>query len=359
MATPSANPFSRFNTTPVVIVEDRLCTRCSYNLKGLKTTDRCPECGNPIRPRQVGGGNMTEAPLPYLDRLATWAGIGVAAAGVVFVMMLAGAAFKPGNAALLATSGLTAFAALWWGYAVRVVTEPRRLGVASNINTETEWKRWRYLTRWSQWLWGVGFTLVFVAATALHGALALQNAAGPSTTGFVMPAIVTASAMVGTAALLLAFAGLIPTAVYLSFLADWANDISLAMRLRMAPFMLLISLPVGAFFMILLSMVRSTARMIIIAPAIAIVGAGLLVCLGFFIVPLIQFAILCHWARKNSTQALDRDRRASAAIVRRVEDGKAKDQPTPRVREGKPSRPQGLHMPATGGEGYDLAPDDH
>ncbi len=35
-----------------VIETDRLCGKCRYNLRGLPTNGRCPECGHPIR----GGG---------------------------------------------------------------------------------------------------------------------------------------------------------------------------------------------------------------------------------------------------------------------------------------------------------------
>lgn len=358
MATPTINPFTRFSTVPVLITEDRLCTRCSYNLKGLKTTERCPECGTPIRPKQVGGGSMTEAPLPYLERLAVWSSLGVTAAGIAFCVGLTGAAFQPGSAGAVIVAGLTALAAWGWGYSVRIITEPRRLGVASNIDPQTEWRAWRSSARWSQWMWGAGFTLLFVAVTAYYGALVRQGPPGPNTPPLVMPGIVPVATWLGAAALLAALAGLIPTAVHMSFLADWANDITLAMRLRMAPFMLIVSIPVAALFVGVLSLVRSSARMVVILPAIAIVGVGLLVCLGFFVVPLVQFANLCRWAKKNSNQTLDRDRRASAAIVKRIEGGQAKAEPTPRHREGKAARPQGLHIPATGGEGYELAPQD-
>jgi hypothetical protein len=157
-----------------------------------------------------------------------------------------------------------------------------------------------------------------------------------------------------------AFAGLLFTVVYISFLADWANDLSLGMRLRVTPFSLLAIIPVGALTGGVASLVRSSPRMIVVAPLMLIVGGAFLVCIGFFVVPIIQFAVLCHWARKNVDEGLDRDRRASSNIVKRIEEGKAKHEPAPQAfRNREKRRPQGNYLaPRDDGEAIALAPEE-
>src|SRR5262249_5570959 len=55
-----------------VIQHDRICPGCSYNLKGLRTGERCPECDSPI-PMKVStrhGWMMTQSPVEYLRGLS-------------------------------------------------------------------------------------------------------------------------------------------------------------------------------------------------------------------------------------------------------------------------------------------------
>lgn len=344
------NPFA----TPVarIITHDRACHRCAYNLKGLKTGDRCPECGTPIRVQRVGGGSMTEAPMAYLDRLAWWSTAGVVLLGATLGFMVAAGFMPSGSPITVFLAGGAALTSGLWALAVYRTTEPRRLGEASTINTDEEWRGLRTWTRVLACAAPAGLAIAFVCATVAYG-----RAASAAAGAVVTPSPFLAWCMVGAGVLLLAgFVGLFLTGAYWSLLADWANDMALAMSLRAAPFVMLITVPVAALFVFMIGLARATARMIIVAPAIVIAGAGLLACLWFAGMPFIRFAVLGHWARANQVATLTRDRRASAAIVRRVEDGQAKDESLPAVPVHAPSRPQGAFLPRSGEGSYDLAP---
>ncbi|MDX2131006.1 MAG: hypothetical protein SFY69_03005 [Planctomycetota bacterium] len=367
MRTPFSNPSAVSGA--MVIGEDRACARCGYNLRGLKPGDRCPECGTPIRIRRDAGGGMTEAPLSYLDRLALWSTVAIIGAGVCVASLLATIGASLGNPLLLAALGLAALGAGAWGAGVYHVTGPREFGAPSPIDPVREWARLRLIARVSQFMWGGGFTILFAGVTVLHGVAVRQAAAAAAAAaggGAGAPVIapgppVSATVLValGLLVLVLALVGMIAALLYFAQLADWANDLSLATRLRAVPFVVVASVPVGVLFLFTLALVRGTARMIIIGPAVVITGGLFLACVGFIVVPLIQFMLLCQWARANSTRAMDRDRRSSAAIVRRIEGGQARDAPQPAPVAGhRPARPQGNYIaPGSGGEAYDLAPE--
>src|SRR5262249_18813740 len=58
-----------------LITTDRLCGKCKYNLRGLPTNGRCPECGTPVTRagRRRFSDSLTDAPLFYLKTLAVGA----------------------------------------------------------------------------------------------------------------------------------------------------------------------------------------------------------------------------------------------------------------------------------------------
>lgn len=296
---------------------------------------------------------MTEAPMPYLEGLALWSGLGMGCIGVIIALSVSAAWVSPTSPGMVVISLIVMAMGIGWAYSVQKVTAPRQLAEAVRLDSKLEWRTLRAWTRALAWSLAAGLVVMFTAATAMYGS-ATSIAAG-----FAPPAIVYVCLVLGTPLLAAGIIGFVLVAVYWSLLADWANDLGLAMALRAAPFVMAVALPVGALFVGTLTLIRGTARMVIIAPAIAIAGAGLLICVWFAGAPFVRFAILCQWAKRNQSASLTRDRRASAAIVKRVEDGLAKDDPLPvPARPAAPVKPQGSFLPATGTDGYDLSPPD-
>jgi oligopeptide/dipeptide ABC transporter ATP-binding protein len=51
---------------PPDFAEDRHCTNCGYNLRGLAYNDACPECGS------VRGMSPSDEPLPFDEKSTLW-----------------------------------------------------------------------------------------------------------------------------------------------------------------------------------------------------------------------------------------------------------------------------------------------
>lgn len=357
MGSPFRNPFSHLDVNGEAIIDDRKCHRCAYALRGLKTSDRCPECGTPVRRKIAGGGSMGEAPVEYLDGMRLWSFVALlGGAGMLFLLVVT-AVLPPGSAwrvfaALPALAG-----SVGWAYGVHRVVAPRRLGVPSSIDTVKEWSKLRVMVRVTQWAW-VGLAgVVFIGVSVQFGAAQRATGLPPGAAPMPTPSFVISV----LPALLTGFLGMIPLYVYLSFLADWANDTALAMRLRTATFMLLLTVPALGLLLFVAALLRPTARFIFIGPGIVIAGVGLVVCIWMSVWPLIQFTNLCRWARRNHLETLDRDARAGHAVRRRVEEALARDEPAMAKQISgrvEVSRRQGSYLaPSMEGEGYDLAPE--
>lgn len=232
-----------------VVESSTPCPRCGYDLKGLRSGDRCPECASPI----VAGpsstyllnrglrSSLTDAAPHYLRRFAlgsTLMMLSVAMAVLTPVLLIVAGATKMWSLLLLV---VVPFAC--WPLGVWMVTTPRVPGISEGIDHQSEWRRLRLWTRITQcawpfaalaW-WGVTwYQAALKAATAAANALASGiPAAGPAPTpppGWLQVAFFS----LGWPAWLTAFAGLPLLSIYLSRIADWANDTELANRLLMS-----------------------------------------------------------------------------------------------------------------------------
>ena len=111
-----------------VITTDRPHEQCDYNLVGLKTGDRCPECGLPIPILGAGapGWVITDAGVAYLERF----GLGAVTMAVSVLMLGFGvvwtlAEFPWGNGYTEEMGVVVALAGLAWACGVWVITQPR------------------------------------------------------------------------------------------------------------------------------------------------------------------------------------------------------------------------------------------
>lgn len=198
---------------PDYVSEDRLCVRCGYNLKGLKTSGNCPECGRPISKVRRGyraSDNLVQAPLTWLlaFRLATvLLMLGLAAAVVVQFAGPFVARRWPDAVPLAAIS-----AALAWCIGIMLATRPRPVTSATTVDPRDEWRGHRWVARISQFGW--------LAAIVLGYAFVRS--------GLVSGAMLT---VVGVLAFIAAI-GLVWVCIYLSNVCFWAADTALAINFR-------------------------------------------------------------------------------------------------------------------------------
>lgn len=193
----------------VLIAEPRRCKKCGYNLVGLKTDAKCPECGLAItaaRPPNRFADQMSGAPIRWLARyqrgttLLCIGGWGMAAGLIAWAITghIGGVLF--------------AFVASVLWVAGTFVSTIARPEARDRPNPRTEWGHLRRWARITQPAWAIAFA----------GAAVIQGF------NLVTPlsiAIVAAILMVGVA-------GWWPLLILHANMAYWASDTELADKLR-------------------------------------------------------------------------------------------------------------------------------
>lgn len=282
--------------TGEVVADDRLCPKCKYNIRGLPIGGVCPECGMPII---AGPGTIKtrrelpidQAPKRYMKlleigfMLLAFGGIGGVAVNVLLFLN-----------SIDETRGLIMSGAclLAWTAGVLLVVRPRPLATARKPG-EVEWK-WLRRAAVATALAAIAFTLI---------GLLLELVWPPA---FMVAAIF--HQVCGLAALC-------TTAVYASFLCDWASDTALADRLRAMVWVILFSALVMVITVLTArfgpSGLRGFAFIGMVLSTIVFAIATITVNIAW-----LQAISMTTWAQRNAKAAMEREVRR--AERRRKED---------------------------------------
>jgi hypothetical protein len=343
-----------------IIQDDRVCPGCSYNLKGLRTGDRCPECAMPI-PMRVGarhGWMMTHSPVEYLHGLAHGSIWMLASAGVLVGSLVWIGVELAWNSSFSRPVGIFAvLAAIGWLIGVCMVTVPRPQEPGNPGTRVAEWRKLRWTARVSQFAWVLGTGLVLNA-----GWMAAAAAAGgsPTVSSLGVSAADQAESLFfwGCGFLVVGLIGLSAVAFYLALLADWADDPALARKLRLTPFALLGAAILAGLMIAARPLLHDVVVLFVLIPTLAVMAGLFLLCASHFGIALVQFANVGVWAEQNAATALDSGRRMSSKIVKRVVDAQAKPpaHPIKAPKFYKPAKPQGAYVAPKGDGGiYEVA----
>lgn len=272
-------------TNGSAISEDRSCPNCNYNLIGLKVGDRCPECGQPITGKHGHirfANDLTQAPVHYLKRLAMGAKL-----MVVGIMLVPLASLSLFFQYLLAAAVTLVIAASCWLAGVRIITAPRVFSRPVTFDPQKEWARLRIVNRAIQSSWLLG------------AVLSLQLVFLPNPIAVVGMLVFF---MIG-------FLSFIPLSVQIADLATWGQHSGLRDRIRASAW----GVSFGGAIIILAVMTYANLGGLgkVITFFALLVFAATVACLLMFIVSIMQLAILCGWAVRNSYHQLSVDRRAA------------------------------------------------
>ena len=111
------NPHELKVISPTVIVEDRPCIKCGYNLIGLKIDGVCPECGRPIKVNRKNiprySDSLISAPRIWLANFA-FASVLLTLSGIGMFVLLFMMVFFGGEILKIASLGVVAASIGWF-----------------------------------------------------------------------------------------------------------------------------------------------------------------------------------------------------------------------------------------------------
>ncbi|USN98259.1 MAG: hypothetical protein H6810_08725 [Phycisphaeraceae bacterium] len=276
---PVTTPATR--TPGEVILTDRPCYRCGYNLRGLETGGLCPECGAPITVRKKSvrfADGLVDAPMWYIQLVA----LASVLMALVVVGTIAGfvAALVGAVPAFVINGLFTILAGVWFASAWLVTfkrphgertlkdvildSRPMQIGCRATQGTGLA----VVVMMWAFWASGFG-VFVWLAGLLMLGVLF----------------------------------GLVPFGIYLSSLADWSGDTGVGSRLRSAVW----CIAVCGTLLVAVSVVEVVGIKLGLLGLVKIpLSILVLVGVGLFGWSVIQLAISAVWAIQNSHEANER-----------------------------------------------------
>lgn len=269
-------PEELIRTPDEPILEDRKCAGCGYNLRGLRTSGNCPECGKPIRERRElprYADQMVHAPLSWLRQYA-FATLVLGVGGWVMALSLLAWSWtlRP------ACGGVALLGALAWSLGTFLTTRPRPRTKATVIDPQKEWGVLRTWARVSQpfWILGIG----------LGVAGQIDAFAWP-----VMWAVAGACVIIGVV-------GWWPLMMIQSNLAYWASDTDLATKMRNASWCVGggLFLGTGTLFVVGQGWCGGLIGTVLF---IAAWTGPIIVSLGYVLLALWQLWRMAHWVTLN------------------------------------------------------------
>ncbi|GAB4554481.1 MAG: hypothetical protein Tsb0013_17140 [Phycisphaerales bacterium] len=296
------------HTAEKVVLEDRPCSSCGYNLKGLVTGGKCPECGTLIRAfSRLHEDDLGDAPKAYL-RVLQLGFVVLGFAGVMIMLavlsLLIDSALATRGAIMqsvtIGPSGAggafraVAFplGAIAWSVGMQFVLHPRPGvgGQPRQRDGKTEWSTLRAFVRTGSIALALGVIANVVAGLASIEVLRYIS----------LPLIVYG------------IAGVVALCFYLSNIAHWASDTHIAMRLIHTGIVFGISGVLASLFFTPLLL----AIGIFIFPVfMCLLGSGV-----YLLVLVFKMSTMITWAQKNARHRAERDARMAERARQQAEE---------------------------------------
>lgn len=278
------------------IEQDRPCLRCGYNLVGLETEGRCPECGTPITRRRAGdpfSDTLVNAPTRYLETLLI--GLGLMAGAILLTWgqwILEWVGFLKPVISAWVSLGL----ALMWCAAAWIATVRRPQTDRTRPDDILDSRRLRLWTRAAQGLCVAGSLLA--VAHGSTGLVAFGVLSGLATVGFLF--------------------SLAPLGVYLSSLADWAGETGVGSRLRASAWCIACC---GTLLVVstLVLMIPGLRFKLLFAVGTTIFSIGVMAGLVLLCASILQLVNTTVWAIANAHQSRAREIRIAERKRRQAE----------------------------------------
>ncbi len=302
-----------------LIQGERPCVNCNYDLNGLRTGQKCPECGTVIKggSRARRSDNLTDAPMSYLKSLRI--GALLMAGGSVGACLLTFFTLATSNV-LLALAAL-AFAGAWWA-GVWIVTAPERHNPAAGPAVQDP-KILRVVNRTLQTGWVLA-TLLLVVACFVRLSAVQARAAAVGSLNSANP-FFSLSSLAGNlesiySLFLIPFCllTLVPMALHIGRLAKWAEDDELKTRMDLIAWGLAIGVPVGCYGRAIAEHMPSVlALLFTVGRVFGLIG--LILSWGAFIWGMLTLASIAAWAVNNAVTRLETESRLAEKLAQHYE----------------------------------------